>query len=91
MRPVRIIATVVFVATLALLALSSFECVTPLQSAARELSGILAALMKSCRVVGIEVTIFDPDKDPTGSIARELATALARGLNAASPAREQRI
>lgn len=56
-----------------------------------ELSGILAALMKSCRVAGVEVTIFDPDKDPTGSIARELTAALARGLNATSPAREQRM
>jgi arginase len=55
-----------------------------------ELSGILAALMKSCRVAGVEVTIFDPDKDPTGQIASGLATALARGLNAAVPARERR-
>jgi thiol reductant ABC exporter CydC subunit len=61
----------VFVATLALLALSSFECVTPLQSAARELSGILAVF----ELVDREPAVRDPDRPqpwpPVGVVAVE--------------------
>jgi ATP-binding cassette subfamily C protein CydC len=65
----------VFVATLALLALSSFECVTPLQSAARELSGILASGSRVFELVDREPAVRDPDRPqpspPAGVVALE--------------------
>jgi thiol reductant ABC exporter CydC subunit len=65
----------VFVATLALLALSSFECVTPLQSAARELSGILASGRRVFELVDREPAVQDPEEPqpspPAGVVALE--------------------
>ncbi len=41
-----------------------------------ELIDILTILLRSPQAVGMEVTVFDPDLDPTGQYAAELTTAL---------------
>lgn len=46
----------------------------------RELETILDAAMRSGRTRGIDITIFEPKLDKTGSIARDLVNTLARGL-----------
>lgn len=45
-----------------------------------ELSTLVARAVGSGRVVGVDVTIFNPRLDPDGSIARSLVSCLARGL-----------
>jgi arginase len=45
-----------------------------------ELTALLKAIIASGLVSGMEVTIFDPDLDPDGRLARELATVLADSL-----------
>jgi arginase len=45
-----------------------------------ELTTVLRAALASGRAVGLEVTIFNPELDPDGSIARGLVDALAAGL-----------
>lgn len=45
-----------------------------------ELETILGAAMRSGRARGINITIFEPKRDKTGAIARDLVSALARGL-----------
>ena len=45
-----------------------------------ELIGLLRSLTVSDLAVGAELTIFDPDLDPDGHLARELATAVVEGL-----------
>jgi arginase len=45
-----------------------------------ELIDILRLLLGSGLAVGMEVTIFDPDLDPEGKYARELAQALVQGI-----------
>jgi arginase len=45
-----------------------------------ELTALLKAIIASGLVSGMEVTIFDPDLDPDGLLARELATVLANSL-----------
>jgi ATP-binding cassette, subfamily C, bacterial CydC len=50
----------VFVATIALLALASFDAVIPLPSAARELSGVLAAARRVLETVEGEPLVRDP-------------------------------
>ena len=52
----------VLVATLALLALSSFECVAPLQAAVRELSATLTAGRRVFELVDREPAVRDPDE-----------------------------
>jgi arginase len=46
----------------------------------QELETILNAAMRSGRARGINITIFEPPRDKSGSIARELVNTLARGL-----------
>jgi arginase len=46
-----------------------------------ELEAVLDAAMATGRVVGIEVTIFNPALDTDGSIATALVACLARGLS----------
>jgi arginase len=46
----------------------------------RELETILDAAMRSGRARGINITIFEPKRDRTGGIARQLVDSLARGL-----------
>lgn len=46
----------------------------------QELETILNAAMRSGRARGINITIFEPPLDKTGTIARELVNTLARGL-----------
>jgi arginase len=46
-----------------------------------ELAGVLRVLAGSDFAVGVNVTIFDPDKDPDGGLARELTRAIASGLD----------
>lgn len=45
-----------------------------------ELETLLADLVAAPNCLGVEVTVFDPDYDPTGRYARELADALVAGL-----------
>jgi arginase len=45
-----------------------------------ELVAVIAAAMRSGRAVGIEITIFDPSRDPDGRIAAELVEHLVAGL-----------
>jgi arginase len=45
-----------------------------------ELTALLKAIIASALVSGMEVTIFDPDLDPDGHLARELAAVLADSL-----------
>jgi hypothetical protein len=46
----------------------------------QELETILNAAMRSGHARGINITIFEPKLDQTGSIARDLVNTLARGL-----------
>lgn len=41
-----------------------------------QLRALLAALLESPRAVGLELTIYDPDLDPTGAHGRNLADAI---------------
>ena len=43
-----------------------------------ELETLVAPLLDSGTVVGAEVTIYDPDLDPTGAAGRQLVGVLAR-------------
>ena len=45
-----------------------------------EVSDLLAALLASPRVVAVEVTEFDPDRDPEGIHARKIVDLLARAV-----------
>jgi arginase len=45
-----------------------------------ELETVLRLAIDARRVVGLEITIFNPTLDPDGTIARDLATCLARAL-----------
>lgn len=45
-----------------------------------ELENLLADLVAAPKCLGLEVTVFDPDYDPDGRYARELADALVAGL-----------
>jgi arginase len=45
-----------------------------------ELTALLKSLLASELVSGMEVTIFDPDLDADGHLARELVTVLADSL-----------
>jgi ATP-binding cassette, subfamily C, bacterial CydC len=66
------------VATLALLALSSFECVAPLQAAARELSATLTAGRRVFELFDREPAVRDPAEPqatpPAGVVALENVT-----------------
>jgi arginase len=45
-----------------------------------ELTALLKAIIGTGLISGMEVTIFDPDLDPDGHLARELVTSLADSL-----------
>ncbi len=45
-----------------------------------ELELLIAGLVSSPSCVGLEVTVFDPDYDPDGVYARDVADTLAAGL-----------
>ena len=45
-----------------------------------ELRALLAGLVGSRRCIGLEVTVFDPDLDPGGFLAAELAETLIAGV-----------
>ncbi|GAA1672942.1 arginase family protein [Glycomyces endophyticus] len=47
-----------------------------------ELGALLTPLLASERCAGFEITVFDPDLDPDGRLAAELADALAAALTA---------
>ena len=49
----------------------------------QKLVALLRALIASDLAVGVELTIFDPDLDPDGHLARELATAVVDSFAAA--------
>jgi thiol reductant ABC exporter CydC subunit len=79
----------VLVATLALLALASFETVAPLPAAARELTGTLAAGRRVLELTAREPAVRDPDEpapapQAPGPVALEGVTARYPG--AVSPA-----
>jgi len=65
----------VLVATLALLALASFECVAPLQEAARELSSTLAAGRRVLELMEREPAVQDP-AEPLSLPSRPATVAL---------------
>jgi ATP-binding cassette, subfamily C, bacterial CydC len=77
----------VLVATLALLALASFDAVSPLAAAARELSETLAAGRRVLELTDREPTILDPDA-PLAAPTRPPAVAL-KGVTARYPAAEE--
>ena len=45
-----------------------------------ELVGALRVLLRSSLAVGMDVTIFDPDGDPTGEISEGLTSALVEAV-----------
>ncbi len=45
-----------------------------------EVAALLRGLLESPLAVGMEVTIYDPEADPTGEYARRLARSLAEGV-----------
>jgi arginase len=45
-----------------------------------ELVELLRAALSSDLAVGVQVTIFDPELDPTGQIAEGFASAIVRGF-----------
>jgi arginase len=56
---------------------------TPGGIAFPELEILLAGLVESPHCLGVEITVFDPDYDPDGAYAAEIATTVAAGLAAA--------
>ena len=46
-----------------------------------ELESLLSPVLETGLVVGMNVTIYDPDRDPDGSAGRALVEGLARLLN----------
>jgi len=79
----------VLVATLALLALSSFETVAPLPAAARELVGSLAAGRRVLELTAREPAVRDPAEPaaaPAGPVTVALEGVAARYPGQASPA-----
>ena len=81
----------VLVATLALLALSSFETVAPLPGAARELTGTLAAGRRVLELTAREPAVTDPADPappPRPPVTVTLEGVTARYPTAASPALE---
>jgi arginase len=46
----------------------------------QDLEQVLKIVMKSGKVVGMDVTIFNPKLDPDGSLARRLVLTLVAGL-----------
>jgi arginase len=57
---------------------------------ADELATILAAVMATGRVAGVEVTIYNPALDPAGTAGAALTGALARGLGGGAPSPSSR-
>jgi arginase len=45
-----------------------------------ELTTVLRMLMKSALPVGIEITIFDPELDPSGDVATRFASCILEGI-----------
>jgi len=76
----------VLVATLALLALSSFETVAPLPAAARELVGTLAAGRRVLELTAREPAVRDPDM-PAGAPSGPV-TVVLDGVTARYPGQE---
>jgi ABC-type multidrug transport system fused ATPase/permease subunit len=77
------------VATLALLALASFDAVAPLPAAARELAGILASGRRVLELTDREPAVRDPEKPrpaPTGPAVVALDGVTARYASAEEPA-----
>jgi arginase len=46
-----------------------------------ELSTVLKILVKSGRIIGMDITIFNPNLDKDGSIARKLVSSIVEGLS----------
>jgi thiol reductant ABC exporter CydC subunit len=81
----------VLVATLALLALASFETVAPLPAAARDLAGTLAAGRRVLELTAREPLVRDPDSPapaPVPPVSVALEGVTARYPGAVSPALE---
>ena len=45
-----------------------------------ELSNVLKILLKSDKAVGMDITIFNPNLDKDGSIARKLVSSIVKGF-----------
>jgi arginase len=46
-----------------------------------ELSVLLKVLLKSGRIIGMDITVFNPSLDKDGSIARKLVSSIVKGLS----------
>jgi ATP-binding cassette subfamily C protein CydC len=79
----------VLVATLALLCLASFEAVTPLPQAARELSATLAAGRRVLDITDREALVRDPERQSPAPSSRP--TFALEGVAARYPAGDRRV
>ena len=52
-----------------------------------ELANTLRIAIESGKVVGLEITIYNPNLDTDGAAGRGLAETLARGLGSGAPLR----
>ena len=46
-----------------------------------QLAELIGGLLQERRVVGADITIFDPDLDPSGNYARDIVACMARGFS----------
>jgi ATP-binding cassette, subfamily C, bacterial CydC len=81
----------VLVATLALLCLASFDAVTPLPHAARELSATLAAGRRVLDITGREARVRDPNGPPAPPAPSSRPTFALEGVAARYPAGDRRV
>jgi arginase len=56
------------------------DCPEPNGLSMAELTTVLRMSMKSGLPVGVEITIFDPDLDPTGDVATRFASCILEGI-----------
>ena len=63
--------------------MSAVDAPNPVGLSYAELSEALSVFLASGRAVGLEVTIFDPELDPTGEIAAAFTTCLVEAFEAA--------
>jgi arginase len=59
------------------------DCPEPDGPSLADISFLLQRLMTDSRCVGMEVTIYDPDRDATGECADKVARCLREALGAA--------
>lgn len=55
-----------------------------------QLGTLIHGVRRTCPVIGADVCVFDPEKDPDGRLARRLSSTLAEGFSGAGAPREGR-